>query len=165
MKEPTNTIQQLERNSTNPAANAHEHSPEWLAAFKTQATQDMMDRVFAYVAKRTAWLYEQKEEDEADRLITTSVADALADTFTGTLTWDPMRCPLSLHLTTTVRSRFSNELARAETFRHVDIDDAPEPEVNAALIRQGRKPRSVRTPSSSLRGCERPRAMTSTCSR
>jgi hypothetical protein len=54
MKEPNNTLQQLERNSNTPTTgSAKDAGPsiEWIAAFKSQATQDMMDDVAAYVAK------------------------------------------------------------------------------------------------------------------
>lgn len=65
------------------------------------------------------------------------VADALGDTFAGVVAWDPLRCPLALHLKSVIRSRLCHELERAEDYPQVDIDDAPEHEVNEALVKAG----------------------------
>jgi hypothetical protein len=46
--------------------------------------------------------------------------------------------PLALHLKSVIRSRLSHELERAEDYPHVDIDDAPEDEVNEALVKAGK---------------------------
>jgi hypothetical protein len=92
MKEPNNTLQQLERNSNTPNTGSGTDGPslEWIAAFKAQATQDMMDDVAAYVAIRATWIKAQQGA-AADRVITAMVADALGDTFAGVVTWDPLR--------------------------------------------------------------------------
>lgn len=140
MKEPTTTLQQLERNSNTPttgSATDAEPSLEWIAAFKAQATQDMMDDVAAYVARRTTWS-RTRQGRAADTGIRATVADALGDTFAGVVAWDPLRCPLALHLKGVIRSRLSHELARAEDYPQVDIDAAPEHDVNEALVKAGR---------------------------
>lgn len=140
MKEPTNTLQQLERNSNTPTTgSATDAGPslEWIAAFKAQATQDMMDDVASYVAKRATWIRAQQGA-AADQVITAMVADALGDTFTGVVAWDPLRCPLALHLKTVIRSRLSHELERAEDYPQLDVEDAPEHEVNEALVKAGK---------------------------
>jgi hypothetical protein len=139
MKEPTNTLQQLERNSNTPTTGSGTDagpSLEWIAAFKAQATQDMMDDVVAYVAKRATWIRAQQGA-AADMVITAMVADALGDSFAGVVAWDPIRCPLALHLKSVIRSRMSHELERVEDFPQVGIDDTPEHEVNEALVKAG----------------------------
>lgn len=134
MKEPTDTRQELERNTTNLTPSAHEHTAEWLAAFKVQAKQDMMDDVVAYIAKRATWL-EHQHGDRVNDVIIEMVTDALGDTFEGRITWDPRRCPLELHLKSTIRSRLGKELERAENYEHVDVFEAPEREVEDAFAR------------------------------
>jgi hypothetical protein len=137
MKEPTTTLQQLERTANDPNTTQDRHPIEWLAAFKAQATQELMDDVVAYVAKRATWIRERQGR-AADNVIGSLVVDALGDTFSGVVAWDPMRCPLALHLKSVIRSRLSHELERAEDYQHVDIDQAPQHEVNEALVRAGK---------------------------
>lgn len=137
MKDPTDTLQELERNSNSPNTTHDGHSIEWLAAFRAQATQDMMDDVVAYIAKRATWIREQ-QGNAADKVIGAMVVDALGDTFARTVTWDPLRCPLALHLKSVIRSRLSHELERAEDYPHFDIDEASEHEVNESLVTAGK---------------------------
>src|SRR5207249_4954999 len=59
MKEPSTTPQELGRNPNIQIAGEEGPSAEFLAAFKAQATQDMMDDVVAYIAKRATWLRHQ----------------------------------------------------------------------------------------------------------
>ena len=70
---------------------------EFLAAFKAQTNQELMDDVVAYIAKRATWLKHQ-HEDRVNDVILEMVTDALGDTFEGRITWEPLRCPLALHL-------------------------------------------------------------------
>lgn len=140
MKEPTNTLQQLERTSKTTAAGLAHYagqSLEWIAAFKAQATKRMMDEVAAYVAMRATWIRAQ-QGPAASTVISAMVADALADTFAGVVTWDPLRCPLAMHLSSVIRSRLSHDLERAEDHPHVNVDDISEHEVNEALLGAGR---------------------------
>jgi hypothetical protein len=139
MKEPTDTHQELERNTTKLTPTAHEHTAEWLAAFKAQAKQDMMDDVVAYIAKRATWL-EHQHGTRVNDVIFEMVTDALGDTFEGRVTWDPMRCPLELHIKSIIRSRLAKDLERAENYQVLDVEEAPEHEVNDALTRDGKAP-------------------------
>lgn len=139
MKEPINTPQELGRNANAQFASNTEHSIEWLAAFKAQATPEMMDDVVAYVAKRATWL-EHQHGNRVGEVIFEMVNDALGDTFERRVTWDPMRCPLELHLKSIVRSRLAKDLERAENYQIVNVEEAPEHEVNDALTRDGRAP-------------------------
>jgi hypothetical protein len=137
MKEPTDTPQELGRTANpqnTPIASDEWPTSEFLAAFKAQAKQDMMDDVVAYIAKRATWLQHQ-HGDRVNDLITEMVTDALGDTFEGRITWDPLRCPLELHLKSTIRSRLAKQLERAENYEHVDVFEAPEHEVEDAFVR------------------------------
>lgn len=107
-------------------------SPTWRAQFNAQATEDMMDDVYGYVAKRAAWI-EHQQGRRAPGLIREMIQDALGDTFAGIVAWDPARCSLALHLKSVIRSRLSHDLERAEQFAHVGVDDASEVEVHEVL--------------------------------
>lgn len=142
MKETNMTPQQLWRTGVG-AKNQEETavnegpSPAWRAQFKAQATQDMMDDVYGYVAKRATWI-EHQQGRRAPGLIREMIQDALGDTFAGIVTWDPSRCSLALHLKSVIRSRLSHELERAEQFAHVGVDDAPEVDVSAVMERSAK---------------------------
>jgi len=99
--------------------------PTWRAQFKAQATSDMIEDVYGYVAKRATWIQHQQGR-RSPGLIRELIQDALGDTFAGIVRWDPSRCPLSLHLKTVIRSRLSHEYERAEQFAHITIGDADE---------------------------------------
>jgi hypothetical protein len=140
MKEPTFTPPATGANSEtqNATNNSGDDGPslEWIAAFKAQATQEMMDDVVGYIAKRATWL--QQQERSAKDVINDMVIEALGDTFAGVVAWDPVRCPLALHLKSVIRSRFSHELERIEDFEHVELDDAPEDLVHEAMATAGK---------------------------
>jgi hypothetical protein len=141
MKEPTFTPPVTGANSEtqNTTTNPGDDGPslEWIAALKAQATQEMMDDVVGYIAKRATWLQHQQERPAKD-VINDMVVDALGDTYTGVVAWDPVRCPLALHLKSVIRSRFSHELERIEDFEHVELDDAPEHVVHEAMATAGK---------------------------
>lgn len=112
-------------------------SPIWRAQFLAQATDDMMDDVCAYVAKRASWV-EHQQGRRAPGLIREMVQDAIGDTFAGIVTWDPSRCPLALHLKSVVRSRLSHDLERVEQFAHVGMQDASESDVHNVMEAQAK---------------------------
>jgi hypothetical protein len=139
MKDPTDTPQELGRTAntqSTPIAGDEWPTAEFLAAFRAQAKQDMMDDVVAYIAKRATWL-EHQHGNRVHDVIFEMVNDALGDTFEGRITWDPLRCPLELHLKSTIRSRLAKELERAENYEVTEIDEAPEHDVNEAIVRGG----------------------------
>jgi hypothetical protein len=137
MKETDSPPQQLWRTAVGTTkhdqnAKSEGPSPIWRAQFKAQATQDMMDDVYGYVAKRATWIEHQCGR-RSPGLIREMIQDALGDTFAGVVTWDPSRCSLALHLKSVIRSRLSHEFERAEQFEHLDVADAPEVEVHEVL--------------------------------
>ena len=141
MKEPTFTPAATGANSntqtTTGKPNDDGPSLKWIAAFKAQATAEMMDDVVAYVAKRATWIAHQQERSAKD-VINDMVVEALGDTYAGVVAWDPARCPLALHLKSVIRSRLSHELERTEDYQHVEIDDAPEHIVHEAMATAGK---------------------------
>ena len=97
------------------------HPESWRAAFDEQATDEAMAQVFAFAASYAAMI--ENATRRRDPLIARELAlDALADTFDGRVTWDPVAAPLVAHLCQVVRSRTSHELERAKRFRHVSLE-------------------------------------------
>ena len=133
MKEGIETPQQPRRSEVGTKERERVvQSPLWLAAFKAQATQDMMDDVYGYIWSRASWVQHQQGR-RTPGLIMEMVEDALGDTFAGVLTWEPSRCSLALHLKTVIKSRLSHESERAEQFDHLGIADANEAEIHEVL--------------------------------
>jgi len=137
MKATTNTHQQLARTETEQPPKGErggEVGPSlaWRAAFRAQATPDMMDDVIAYAAKRASWLERQTGRKDPGS-IEEMIQDAIGDTFAGVVTWEPERLPLALHLKGVIRSRLSHEIERLAEHRHVRLHEVPEVEVSAAL--------------------------------
>lgn len=138
MKEGIETPQETRRSEVATKERQREvHSPLWLAAFKAQATEDMMDDVYGYISSRATWVQHQQGR-RTPGLIMEMVEDALGDTFAGVLTWEPSRCSLALHLKTVIKSRLSHESERAEQYGHLGIDDASEAEVHEVLAVGGK---------------------------
>ena len=142
MKETNITPQQLWRTGVGTtkqgqSAVSEGPSPAWRAQFKAQATQDMMDDVYGYVARRATWI-EHQQGRRTPGLIREMIQDALGDTFAGIVAWDPSRCSLALHLKSVIRSRLSHELERAEQFAHVGVHDASEVEVSDVMERSAK---------------------------
>lgn len=97
------------------------HTESWRTAFDEQATDEAMAQVLAFAASYAAMI--ENATRRRDPLIARELAiDAMADTFTGKVTWDPEKAPLVAHLCQVVRSRTSHELDRARNFRHVSLE-------------------------------------------
>ncbi len=127
----------VETSKTEESSVSEGPSPIWRAQFLAQATDDMMDDVCAYVAKRATWV-EHQQGRRAPGLIREMVQDAIGDTFVGIVAWDPSRCPLALHLKSVVRSRLSHDLERVEQFSHVGMADASESDVHEVMEAQAK---------------------------
>jgi hypothetical protein len=86
----------------------------------SQITAEVRRKILRYAARRVRMVAEAGcpvASDEPDIL----VADAIADTLTGVVTWD-RRHPLSYHLCSVVRTRTSNQIARAKRQRRVALE-------------------------------------------
>lgn len=89
-----------------------------LAQFGPEGTRG----VLRYAAQRVRMLSDAGcpvANDEAEII----VADAIADTLTGVVTWDP-RYPLSYHLCSVVRTRSSNQLKQARRRGYTSLEAA-----------------------------------------
>lgn len=90
----------------------------WLARFHAQATTAMLASVARFAARRA--YYVAKLGGRTDPVYAEElVADAVADTLVGRVTWEPARCSLWQHLCGVIRSRSRHDGARA--VRHTDV--------------------------------------------
>ena len=81
----------------------------------------------AYAATRARWI--ESVLDRSDPLIARElVLDAVADTFTGVVAWDPNKAELAAHLCCVIRSRTAHDIARAtaNTMRSLNDDATDE---------------------------------------
>ena len=107
-----NTPQPLERTEVITRDDA------WEAAFLAQLTHDLADSVAAFAKKRASWLL-AKTKRKDDYLWRELYQDAITDTWTGEVTWDPHKAPLDLHLKRVIRSRTSMAMRHLTQFPRV----------------------------------------------
>jgi len=91
------------------------------AAVQVQATDALQRRAFRYARTRAALV--RHAGGRPDRLyIRELVQDALADTWTGDLKWNPERCTLLDHVCGAIRRRTSDDAERARRYPHRPIE-------------------------------------------
>jgi hypothetical protein len=99
----------------------------------SRITPDIKQRILRYAARRVQMIAAEGcpvASDEPDILL----ADAIADTLTGVVSWD-RRYHLSFHLCSVVRTRTWNQIVRAKRYLHVPLEAAVEQEELVALQR------------------------------
>jgi hypothetical protein len=106
-------------------------SAEWLAAFKQQATADLMKRLKAYAASRLAGVGHgvQVDMDYAEDL----AAAAAHDTACGRVTWNPEKRKLELHLQNVIARRVWLDWKHARKFRRESLDASADDERSTTL--------------------------------
>jgi hypothetical protein len=107
-----NTHQQLERTE------AITRDAAWEDAFLAQLTHDLADSVAAFAKKRASWLL-GKTKRKDDYLWRELYQDAITDTWTGEVSWDPQKAPLDLHLKRVIRSRTTMAMRHLTLFPRV----------------------------------------------
>lgn len=96
---------------------------EWIDAFEAQVTSALIRKARRYAmwqAKLTGKAGGRVDEFYAFEL----VQDALDDTFTGVLAWDPERASLEAHIIQAIHSRSRHDREHITKFRHRDIDSS-----------------------------------------
>jgi hypothetical protein len=97
----------------------------------SQITPEIRQKIVGFTARRVRMIAAAGcpvASDEPDILL----ADAIADTLTGVVSWD-RRYPLSFHLCSVVRTRTWNQIRRAKRHLHVPLEAAVDQEELVAL--------------------------------
>jgi len=96
---------------------------EWMDAFQTQTTAELVANAEDFAAMRARGV--AKVGGIADEFyVRELVLDALEDTVTGVVAWDPAKHPLENHVIDVIRFRTRHHRKRALRFRRQSIDDA-----------------------------------------
>ena len=110
----------LESNTTQHLGRAEEvvRDAAWEQAYLAQLTDELADSVAAFAKKRASWL-NGKSKRKDDFLWKELYQDAITDTWTGDVTWDPHKAPLDLHLKRVIRSRTTMMMKHLTRFPRV----------------------------------------------
>ncbi len=110
----------LESNTTQELGRTEEVTRDaaWEHAYLAQLTDDLADSVAAFAKQRAGWL-NRKRKRKDDFLWKELYQDAVTDTWTGDVTWDPYKAPLDLHLKRVIRSRTSMMMKHETRFPRV----------------------------------------------
>src|SRR5262245_15241360 len=94
---------------------------EWIDAFKRECTHRMrldLKEYAQYRGRGIRWVGGRTGEGWVED----QVANAIADTLTGVVMWDPNTKPLHKHLEDTIKYRTRDERERAKRIKHERID-------------------------------------------
>jgi len=110
----------LESNTTQELGRTEEviRDAAWEHAYLAQLTDELADSVAAFAKKRASWLNGKRKRKD-DFLWKELYQDAITDTWTGDVTWDPHKAPLDLHLKRVIRSRTSMMMKHLTKFPRV----------------------------------------------
>jgi hypothetical protein len=108
-------------------------SPSNRSAFQEQATEELRRAALRYARQRAALV--RRSGRRIDNLyVRELVQDALADTWMGTVSWDPARCSLLDHVRGVIRSRSWKDAIGARRSPHFSLDG---PKASLALQAEG----------------------------
>jgi hypothetical protein len=132
-----NTLQQLERTEAGESSNEADGTSQneagdggativrdeaWIDRFDTEATDELYAKATRYASSRATQI-ERAGGSADDDYIHDVVQGAFADTYTGTLTWDPSKASLEAHVIQTIKSRTRHDRDHiGERRRHVSFD-------------------------------------------
>ena len=94
----------------------------WVDEFDKQLTPKLIDKLRSYARPRAFAVASagRKVDDYYTREL---VQDAIGDTWSGVLRWDPKRCALEYHLLRAIESRTDKERKRARAQPHEALGD------------------------------------------
>jgi hypothetical protein len=102
---------------------------EWLDEYTKQLTDELYEKATRYATLRADMVLKAGGHIDVDDL----VEDAIADTFDGTLVWDPTKCPLWFQVKFAIKSRSRHAFVRALKQRRMSFHPhEPSPELLAA---------------------------------
>jgi hypothetical protein len=94
----------------------------WVDEFRKQLTAKLIDRLRKYARPRAYALAAAGRKVDG-LYVRELVQDAIGDTWTGALSWDPAKCSLETHLVAAVRSRSHKHRRHAEAHPHDALGD------------------------------------------
>jgi hypothetical protein len=101
---------------------------EWLDEYTKQLTDELYEKATRYATLRADMVLKAGGHIDVDDL----VEDAIADTFDGTLVWDPTKCPLWFQVKFAIKSRSRHAFVRALKQRRTSLHPHESPELLAA---------------------------------
>jgi hypothetical protein len=96
----------------------------WLDEFEKQATPTLIGRLRRYAKSRARSIARLGGPAADDDYARELVQDALVDSFTGQVHWEPAAKTLEAHVIDVIRYRTRNDLVRALHLPHVSLDTA-----------------------------------------
>lgn len=118
-------------NDTAPATGRHCETDEsnvfapdkaWLDEFQQQLTPKLTNSLRDY-ARHRAYYVATSGRKVDEYYVRELVQDAVVDTWTGVLRWDPKRCTLKKHLARAIKSRTNKQQTRGTETPHIYIGD------------------------------------------
>jgi hypothetical protein len=99
-----------------------------LEAFERNLSDAVMERLLSFAKRRVAMLAKAGVRRTADdaRMM---VQDAITDTLTRVLTWDPHRVTLETHLRLVIKTRSLNRLKQVQRAQHKSMEDSHDGEL------------------------------------
>ena len=124
MEDLTITAAETGRNEQEGEASIEQFAPDnvWCAEFEKQLTSKLIDGLRNYARPR-AFAVAAAGRKVDDYYARELVQDAIGDTWSGVLRWDPKRCTLELHLVRAIQSRSDKHRKHAQANPHYAIDD------------------------------------------
>jgi hypothetical protein len=116
-----------------PRKQAQRVVPEMLAAFERDLTEPVMERLLSFAKRRVAMLAKvgvRRTADDARAM----VQDAITDTLTRVVTWDPQRVTLEKHLRLVIRTRSLNRLKQVRRVPLKSMEDSQDGELTVARV-------------------------------
>jgi DNA-directed RNA polymerase specialized sigma24 family protein len=114
-----------------PRKQAQRVVPEMLEAFERGLTEQVLERLLSFAKRRVAMLAKaglRQTQDDARSM----VQDAITDTLTRVVTWEPERVGLETHLRLVIRTRSLNRLTQARRTPHKSMEDSVDGELTTA---------------------------------
>ena len=111
-----------------PRKQAQRVVPEMLEAFEKTLTEAVMERLLSFAKRRVAMLAKagvRRTPDDARMM----VQDAITDTLTRVVTWNPQRVTLETHLRLVMKTRSLNRLAQVQRATHKSMEDSHDGEL------------------------------------
>jgi hypothetical protein len=124
MEDVTTTAAETGRNEQDTEACVEQFAPDnrWCAEFEKQLTSKLIDGLRNYARPR-AFAVAAAGRKVDDYYARELVQDAVGDTWTGVLRWEPKRCTLEHHLIRAIQSRSDKHRKHAQANPHDAIDD------------------------------------------